>query len=85
MTDGAQEAELLREAGQGDEAAFRVVYERHRTPVFRFACRVLGSAPLEEDVTQGRFLALLKRPRATSPTGGRRCAPTCAPSPGTWP
>ena len=67
MTDGAQEAELLRKAGQGDEAAFLLLYERHRTPVFRFACRVLGAAPLAEDVTQESFLAVLRRPEGFQP------------------
>jgi len=67
MSDGAQEAELLRKAGQGDEAAFLLLYERHRAPVFRFACRVLGSAPLAEDVTQECFLAVLRRPEGYQP------------------
>lgn len=67
MNDSAQEAELLRKAGQGDEAAFLLLYERHRTPVFRFACRVIGSAPLAEDVTQECFLAVLKRPEGFQP------------------
>ena len=66
MSDGAQEAELLRRAGAGEEAAFLLLYERHRTPVFRFACRLLGSAPLAEDVTQECFLAVLKRHRPDS-------------------
>lgn len=70
MIDGAQEAELLRKAGQGDQAAFLLLYERHRTPVFRFACRMLGSAPLAEDVTQECFLAILKRPEGYRPDRG---------------
>ncbi len=61
---GAGEGELLRKAGGGDEAAFLLLYERHRTPVFRFACRMLGSTPLAEDVTQECFLSVLKRPEA---------------------
>jgi RNA polymerase sigma-70 factor (ECF subfamily) len=64
MQDGAAEAELLLRAGRGDEAAFLLLYERHRTPVFRFACRMLGSAPLAEDVTQECFLSILRRPDA---------------------
>lgn len=64
MHDGVAEAELLLKAGRGDEAAFLLLYERHRTPVFRFACRVLGSASLAEDVTQECFLAVLRRPDA---------------------
>jgi RNA polymerase sigma-70 factor (ECF subfamily) len=64
MQDGAAEAELLLRAGRGDEAAFLLLYERHRTPVFRFACRILGSATLAEDVTQECFLSILRRPEA---------------------
>ena len=64
MPDGAAEAELLLSAGRGDEAAFLLLYERHRTPVFRFACRMLASAPQAEDVTQECFLSILRRPEA---------------------
>jgi RNA polymerase sigma-70 factor (ECF subfamily) len=64
MQDGAAEAELLLRAGRGDEAAFLLLYERHRTPVFRFACRMLGSEAQAEDVTQECFLSVLKRPDA---------------------
>jgi RNA polymerase sigma-70 factor (ECF subfamily) len=64
MQDGTAEAELLLRAGRGDEAAFLLLYERHRTPVFRFACRMLGSAQLAEDVTQECFLSILRRPEA---------------------
>ena len=64
MHDGAAEAELLLKAGRGDEAAFLLLYERHRTPVFRFACRMLGSAQQAEDVTQECFLSILRRPEA---------------------
>jgi RNA polymerase sigma-70 factor (ECF subfamily) len=64
MTDGVAEAELLLKAARGDEAAFLLLYERHRTPVFRFACRMLGSAQQAEDVTQECFLSILRRPEA---------------------
>jgi RNA polymerase sigma-70 factor (ECF subfamily) len=62
MNDG--EDELLRKASRGDEAAFLLLYERHRTPVFRFAYRMLGSAAPAEDVTQECFLSVLRRPEA---------------------
>jgi RNA polymerase sigma-70 factor (ECF subfamily) len=64
MHEGTAEAELLLRAGRGDEAAFLLLYERHRTPVFRFACRMLGSATQAEDVTQECFLSVLRRPEA---------------------
>jgi RNA polymerase sigma-70 factor (ECF subfamily) len=67
MHDGAAEAELLLKAARGDEAAFLLLYERHRTAVFRFACRMLGQAAAAEDVTQECFLAILRRPEAFQP------------------
>jgi len=66
MNDGT-EAELLRRAGRGDEPSFRELYERHRTPVFRFACRMLGGSGAAEDVTQECFLSVLRRPDAFDP------------------
>ena len=67
MYDGAAEAELLLKAARGDEAAFLLLYERHRTIVFRFACRMLGRPELAEDVTQECFLSILRRPEAFQP------------------
>jgi RNA polymerase sigma-70 factor (ECF subfamily) len=67
MHDGVAEAELLRQAAQGDEAAFLLLYERHRTPIFRFACRMLGASTPAEDVTQECFLSVLRRPAAFEP------------------
>ncbi len=64
MSDGAAEADLLLKASRGDETAFLLLYERHRTPVFRFACRMLGSGSQAEDVTQECFLSILRRPEA---------------------
>ena len=64
MQDGAAETELLLKAARGDEAAFLLLYERHRTPVFRFACRMLGSATQAEDVAQECILQVLRRPEA---------------------
>ena len=64
MHDGGAEAELLLRAARRDEPAFLLLYERHRTPVFRFACRMLGSSTMAEDVTQECFLSVLRRPEA---------------------
>ena len=64
MTD----EKLLQKAGRGDEAAFLVLYERHRDTIFRFAYRMLGSAALAEEVTHDCFLSLVRRPDAFDPT-----------------
>jgi RNA polymerase sigma-70 factor (ECF subfamily) len=60
MTD----EQLLKRASRGDEAAFLLLYERHREAVFRFAYRMLGQTPQAEDVTQDCFLGLVRRPEA---------------------
>jgi len=56
----AGEADLVREARRGNETAFLTLYRRHRTPLFRFACRLSGSVDLAEDVTQECFLSLVR-------------------------
>lgn len=53
---------LLKRAGNGDQAAFLELYERHRQPVFRFAYRLLGSPELAEDVSHDCFLSLIRKP-----------------------
>ena len=53
---------LLQRAGDGDQAAFLELYERHRKPIFRFAYRLLGSIEIAEDITHDCFLSLIRKP-----------------------
>ena len=53
---------LLAQAADGDEAAFQILYERYRDPIFRFAYRLLGSVEAAEDVAHDCFLSLIKAP-----------------------
>jgi RNA polymerase sigma factor (sigma-70 family) len=53
---------LLADAANGDGAAFQILYERYRDPIFRFAYRLLGSAAAAEDVAHDCFLSLIKEP-----------------------
>jgi len=68
MSDCEAEAELLKQACQGNEAAFLVLYERHRGCVFRFAYRMLGSVALAEDIAHDCFLSLLRKPHLFDPS-----------------
>jgi RNA polymerase sigma-70 factor (ECF subfamily) len=52
------DAGLLAGARRGEETAFLALYQRYRTPLFRFAWRFTGSAHAAEDVTQECFLAI---------------------------
>lgn len=58
MTDES----LLTQATSGDETAFRILYERYRGVVFRFAYRLLQSSELAEEITHDCFLQLLRSP-----------------------
>jgi RNA polymerase sigma-70 factor, ECF subfamily len=71
-TESTPEADLVREARQGDEQAFLAIYHRHRSPVFRFAWRLTGSRATAEDVTQECFLALVRGAAFDGDRGGLR-------------
>jgi len=58
---------LLKEAGEGDQAAFLELYDRHRQPIFRFAYRLLGEVDIAEDVTHDCFLSLIRKPENFRP------------------
>ena len=56
------EASLLAAARGGDEESFLALYERHHARLFRFACRMLGSAHAAEDAVHDCFVELIERP-----------------------
>lgn len=67
MPDILTDESLLERAGRGDEAAFRLLYERHRDAMYRFAYRLLGSSAAAEDATHDCFLSLIKHPERFDP------------------
>jgi RNA polymerase sigma-70 factor (ECF subfamily) len=62
LADNATDERLLEQAGNGNTAAFQILYERYRDPIFRFAYRLLGSVEAAEDVVHDCFLGLIKAP-----------------------
>jgi RNA polymerase sigma-70 factor (ECF subfamily) len=62
LPDTDTDESLLARARAGDEDAFLSIYTRHRAPLYRFACRLLGDAAAAEDVTHDCFLSLFKHP-----------------------
>jgi RNA polymerase sigma-70 factor (ECF subfamily) len=62
LADHATDERLLEQAANGNTAAFQILYERYRDPIFRFAFRLLGSVEAAEDVAQDCFLSLIKDP-----------------------
>ena len=67
MPERTTDEALLKRAGEGDQAAFLELYERHRQPIFRFAYRLLGEADIAEDVTHDCFLSLIRKPENFRP------------------
>jgi RNA polymerase sigma-70 factor (ECF subfamily) len=59
--DGTDQ-ELLKATLGGDEEAFVEIYRRYRDRVYRFACRMTGSAEVARDVTHTCFASLLETP-----------------------
>lgn len=54
------EAQLVRRARRGQEAAFAELYRRHARAVHSLALRLTGNAAAAEDITQDCFLKLLQ-------------------------
>jgi RNA polymerase sigma-70 factor, ECF subfamily len=67
LPTGTTDEVLLKEAGEGDQAAFLELYDRYREPIFRFAYRLLGSVEIAEDVTHDCFLSLIRKPENYRP------------------
>jgi RNA polymerase sigma-70 factor, ECF subfamily len=57
---GNAPAQLLRDARQGQEAAFLRLFDQQHVALFRFAWRLTGSVADAEDIVQECFLALLR-------------------------
>lgn len=68
MGQQATDERLLEEAANGNTAAFQILYERYRGPIFRFAYRLLGSVEAAEDVAHDCFLGLIKEPGRFDPS-----------------
>jgi RNA polymerase sigma-70 factor (ECF subfamily) len=59
----------MARAGEGDRAAWKALYVRHRDRVFRTALRFLAEEPAARDVTQEVFLSLFAHAKSYRPTG----------------
>jgi RNA polymerase sigma-70 factor (ECF subfamily) len=60
MADTLKDEFLLEKARSGDQGAFLLLYERHRSLIFCFLFRFLGSAEIAEDITHDCFLNLVR-------------------------
>lgn len=53
------DAELIRRARKGEEAAFLLLYERYRNGIYSYAFRLLGSAATAEDIMHDCFASVI--------------------------
>jgi RNA polymerase sigma factor (sigma-70 family) len=67
-TDNA-DAELVRRVGLGDRAALAELYDRHATPAYSLARRLVGPT-VAEDVVQDAFVALATKSATFDPARG---------------
>ncbi len=61
--EARSDAELLKLSLAGDETAFRLLYERLKSGIFRYAFYMTNSRSSAEEVTQEVFISLLKEGR----------------------
>jgi len=67
---GMPETEILRQALAGEEDAFRVLYERFKPGIFRYAFYMTNSQAAAEEVTQEVFITLLAKGHHFEPAKG---------------
>jgi RNA polymerase sigma-70 factor (ECF subfamily) len=68
--DPQAEHALLARMKQGDEEAFRALYQRHKDAVYRFALLYCGNPAVAADVTQDTFVHFITQPQQFDPTRG---------------
>jgi RNA polymerase sigma-70 factor (ECF subfamily) len=61
---------LMRQAREGREEAFLLLYGRYRDPLYRFAFRLTGQSATAEDLVHDCFLALIRSPERFAPELG---------------
>jgi RNA polymerase sigma-70 factor (ECF subfamily) len=59
--DSYNEQQILRSLADGSEQAFALLYEHHKTHIYRTALRFLKSRPLAEEIVQETFLKVWQK------------------------
>ncbi len=61
VTDALYEKELLKRIAQGDEAAFRIIFDRYKERFYAAAIKMTRSADTAEEIVQEVFITLWLR------------------------
>ena len=67
--DDLSDDELLSMYANGDPEAFDTLFDRHRAPVYNFACTMLNDFARAEDVMQETFLSVARAAKKYEPRG----------------
>jgi RNA polymerase sigma-70 factor, ECF subfamily len=59
--DAETDERLVARVAQGDRPALRLLFQRHRQSVYRFALRLVGNSATAEDIVSEVFLELWRR------------------------
>lgn len=70
MAEPIDDQRLLRQLAQGDEGAFRVIYNHYQRLIHRFAWHMSGNHATAEEITQEVFMLLVRKPRKYDPAKG---------------
>jgi RNA polymerase sigma-70 factor (ECF subfamily) len=62
--------ELLRQLSKGNEAAFRMLYDRYQGPIYRFALHMAGDRATANETTQEVFMSLIRNSKGYDPARG---------------
>jgi RNA polymerase sigma-70 factor, ECF subfamily len=57
----ASDEALIGSISVGDQGAMRVLFARHRVPIYRFVLRLTGDEPIAEDIVSEVFLEVWRR------------------------
>src|SRR3981081_558794 len=57
-------ADLVARACEGDQEAFRLIFERYSRPLISFVYDQVGNRELAEELTQETFVRAYRRPRS---------------------
>lgn len=55
------ESDLVTRAKRGDDAAFAILFDRHKRRVYSLCLRMTGSIPEAEDLTQDAFIQVFRK------------------------
>jgi len=59
--DSESESALVTRAQEGDDAAFAVLFDRHKRRVYSLCLRMTGNIPEAEDLTQDAFIQVFRK------------------------